>query len=1391
MLQIHIDMKKNRNKLLTAAAFLTLVFNAQAEKNVGSGAGIVPVDTEDPARSVATLCAPAKAKTDLDINNVRTTIMTGGDMWWDLVNGRYFVPKPAAGSTGPSSLFAGSLWIGGYDAGGQLKAAGMTYRQTGNDFWPGPLDGSGITDATTCDLWDKHFKINRKDVETYYSWFVGGQVGANPTPVTAMDMINNWPTVGTDGQPLAPFYDMIPNGIYEPQLGEVPDFDITGTRGCAAKLFGDQNMFWVFNDKGNIHSETGGQSIGIEIQAQAFAFATNDEINNQTFYRYRIVNKSSFRLDSTFFGVWVDADLGGAYDDYVGCDVSLGLGFCYNGDLVDDNGGTGQLLYGVNPPAIGVDFFEGPYADANSIDDPASSVPASFLGYGNGTIDDERIGMKKFMYYNNDNTTTGNPNGDNNFYQYLSGTWLDDTPMTYGGDGHQSGGVACSYMFPGASDPTGYGTNLIPQAPWDEASVGNTPADRRFLQSAGPFTLQPGAVNTITTGVVWARANQGGNLASLALLKGADAKAQKLFDRCFKTLDGPTAPNLTIQELNNELILYWTNPTNLAQSNNANEAYTEDDNPSSGADSLYRFQGYLIYQLKDATVSATELYDPDRARLVFQCDKKDGYKQIVNYSMDDNLGALVPQEMVNGADQGIVHSISIKEDKFAAGDPKLVNHKSYYYAIIAYGFSVQPSTLPFNPAALQDYLPFIAGRKQADGYFVHSGIPHAPSPEAGGTVQNVNYGSGPKLTRIQGQGNGGMELDFTSGTIAKFFEGSGTSKVFNPQYENAKGPVNIKVIDPLAVPNAEFAIRFYDSTSTTNYNVNSITSGSKWYMVKLPGGIDDTVWSERTIAIPNEQIITKWGISVNAVYTYDPGNASANNNGFITATMEFSDPSKRWLTALPDGESPSITNWIRSGTNTDPADQVDYAGIDDNQAYEKVLSGTWAPYRLCASTPATIVDYTSGPAWNKFITLSNLNRVASVDVVFTSDKSKWTRCPVLEEQDETALALGGTPKLHMRSSASVDKEGKKAGDPGYNSADGDFGGTQPTGMGWFPGYAINLETGERLNMAFGEDSWLIHENGADMKWNPTPTLFDGNLPVFGGKHYIYVLGHNNNDIYSGADAQLPSGFRDIPAYDQGVASYKLLKAAANTTGTTSEGYKREFFADAMWVNIPLGVDRHPTLETDVKVRLRVAKGYKKFGTGTYLADGQLVPGRSYHVENGPIVHNGATVIEGNSFQAVNANYTSSIANPLVMETEEVINGLSKDFNADPYYTFSTADIQTVVDDNDAAVNALDLINIVPNPYYAYSGYEKTTLDNLVKITNLPEQCTVTIYTLNGTLIRKFKKDDTKTSLDWDLKNQARIPIASGLYIIHVDVPNVGEKVLKWFGVMRPIDLESY
>lgn len=1388
-------------KFLVYLLFVTCSYKAGARENIGvNGGGIAP--NHNQTKSVMAGCVNATAQSDLDINNVRAKILNGGDMWWDLFGNneaRYAVPKPPIGQVGPSSQFASSVWIGGYDAGGSLKTAAQTYRQNGNDYWPGPLTSSATIDPATCVAWDKFFKINRADVESYYNW-VMDQTVDNPLEGTqAMDVINTWPAFGPDGQPLAPFYDVNSDGLYDPSVGDVPDFDITGTRGCNAQLYGDQCLFWVFNDKGNIHTETGGAAIGIEIQAQAFAFATTDELNNATFLKYKIINKSSFRMDSTFFGVWDDADLGWYKDDYVGCDVSLGFGMLYNGAEVD---GTGQATaYGSNPPAIGIDFFEGPYADADGADNPSSEVPASFLNYGDGIADNERLGMCKFMYFNNNNNNVnGNPSAGDDFYQYLTGSWRNGTRITYGGDG-TSGSVICDYMFPGTSDPYGYGVggsinNPISMPNWDEMTENNVADDRRFLESSGPFTLQPGAVNVITIGVPWARATQGGPLASVALLKGADAKAQALFNNCFATINGPTAPNLTIQELDRELILTWSNPTNPLVSNNANEQYTEDYDKSDPNNVPYTFQGYQIYQLVNGSVGQGELNDVNKARLAFQCDKVDGITQIVNYTNDVALSALIPQEMVNGANKGIVHSCSLKEDLFATGDNRLVNHKTYYYAIVAYGHA--PITPNFS--ALKDYLPYVAGRKNADYpvFTPHPAVPHIPSPEAGGTNQQSGYGNGPKLKRIEGQGNGGNVLDFTSETVASILA-NGQEK--NPVYANGAGPATIKVVDPLNVPeNTDFRFVLYGNSTT-------VPNTARWDLINLTTG--DTTHSDTTIVIPNDQlvngqptgtssIVPKWGLSVNVSFVRNPGdivdNAYPTNNSFQEATMTYSDPSYQWLTGVADQDGESIFNWIRSGTATYPAPNNvfnDYAGFDDNQAFEKVLSGTWAPYRLCGSTPTTPPNpliYSGGPAWGGFMALNKIENTASVDVIITSDKSKWTRCPVLELQEQTSLAVGGTKKLHMRSSLSVDKQGKNSTQAGYVAEEGDLVGT--TGMGWFPGYAINLETGERLNMAFGEDSWLASENGNDMQWNPTSTQFavvngfaDASNPVFGGKHYIYVFGHNADGTYSN-DAQMGNGLKNIPMYDQGKAAHDLLVAAANTTGATSDGYKRNVFGDVMWVNMPLVKEGHDLMETDVKVRLRVTKPYEKYGTGTAVASGDLVAGQTYFVQNGPITHNSSTKGTGSSFVAAGTSFTSTIANPVVLTAVN---------NADPMYEFNTSDIAAVKESAEHAEDALSLINIVPNPYYSYSAYEQKTSDNIVKITNLPRNCSVTIYTLNGTVVRKLKKSDSdaKASLDWDMKNEARIPVASGMYIIHVDVPGVGEKILKWFAVMRPQDLEAY
>jgi hypothetical protein len=128
----------------------------------------------------------------------------------------------------------------------------------------------------------------------------------------------------------------------------------------------------------------------------------------------------------------------------------------------------------------------------------------------------------------------------------------------------------------------------------------------------------------------------------------------------------------------------------------------------------------------------------------------------------------------------------------------------------------------------------------------------------------------------------------------------------------------------------------------------------------------------------------------------------------------------------------------------------------------------------------------------------------------------------------------------------------------------------------------------------------------------------------------------------------------------------------------------------------------------------------------------------------------------------------------------------------PVYEFNTDDIYAAANQNSTAKANLDKTNIVPNPYYGFSEYEKSKINNEIKITNLPKECTVKIFTLDGSLVKTLKKDnDDQTFISWNLNNEQGVNIASGLYIFHINAPGIGEKIIKWFGVQRQIDLDSF
>ena len=851
--------------------------------------------------------------------------------------------------------------------------------------------------------------------------------------------------------------------------------------------------------------------------------------------------------------------------------------------------------------------------------------------------------------------------------------------------------------------------------------------DKRGLHSAGPFSLAPGALNFVTTGVVWERDLINNDLfASVEKVIIADDKAQKLFDNCFQVLNGPDAPDAEIQELDRELILKLTYGPG---SNNEAFSYRERDplitvSPDDRDSILnvnpdyfdYKFEGFQIFQLANSDVSISDIYDPTQSRLVAQCDVKNGITQLINWEVDPDLNALVPQDMtLSTNNSGVFTSFQISEDVFATGDRSLINHKEYYFTIIAYG---QNQYQVFNPTTASggQKIPFLAGRRNIKTY---TAIPHQIDSEKGGTIQVAQYGDGPEITRLDGVGNGGGELELTLTEVKDTMDGNGTGQ---PTYMGGLGPVAIKVVDPLEVKNGEYTL-----------TLDGANGNAQWEITDGAGAV--IAAADTTISFYNEQIIPDLGLSVAMQQAPAPGgdDEGTYDNGVIFSEIIYEDPSKEWWSGISDDKSYTPYNWILAGTNSYPTEEPatlypDQDG-DAKGYFENIVEGTWGPYMYASANNRSVVNgfdnYGMGPAQSIGRNLNDAADLHSVDIVFTTDVSKWTRVPVFEMAEDAALSEHGDKKLTQRQDTSWTLE---------NGALKRAPGLEP-GWSYFPGYALYIETGKRLNISFGENSWLPGENGNDMLWNPTDREFlpPGNTVnggyVFGGQHVIYVFA--DEDKISGSNTDLEyqgANPNDWPLKD--------LMADLVKTGGLGNIAKANFWRACRWIGMPtlrkgLDFDPYTELPTQTRIRIRMNSAY----SNRTLADGPN---------------------DGN-----------------------------------PQFLFNTANIATRTYQDTIGKGAMETIRVVPNPYYGFSTYEASQLDNLVKITNLPETCTISIFTPNGTLIRQIRKDNSMTYVEWDLKNTYSVPIASGVYIIHVDAGALGEKIVKWFGALRPVDLNSF
>lgn len=438
----------------------------------------------------------------LNVNNVNALYHSVGNHFFDFQgDAQYEFPI----QSGTKTIFTQVLWVGGKDDTENIHLCGERFRQSGYDYVPGPiLLYPALDTMPNCHTnWNKLWRVDLSEIETF---LVQVNNPAYPNYQIPQSLID-WPAQYDSGEghieELAPYIDVNDDGNYNPEDGDYP------------QIRGDQCLFFVFNDY-RVHTESGGLKMGLEVRGMAYAFYVpgDDAFNNTTFLHYEIINRSDSEYHDSYIGLFTDFDIGYPIDDYIGCEVNRSCFYAYNGDANDESAG-GFNGYGINPPAQAAVLLGGPFLDSDGVDNPQYDefqnqlVDESINGmnFQDEIIDNERYGMTGFFYFNNaaGNPATYDP-GPNalEYYNYLSGYWLDGSHLYYGGTGHLSSSGAnentpAKFAFPGnpSSDTYSWGTDGVVQDAWSEETEGNPPADRRGVCSSGPFTFLPGATHEI------------------------------------------------------------------------------------------------------------------------------------------------------------------------------------------------------------------------------------------------------------------------------------------------------------------------------------------------------------------------------------------------------------------------------------------------------------------------------------------------------------------------------------------------------------------------------------------------------------------------------------------------------------------------------------------------------------------------------------------------------------------------------------------------------------------------------------------------------------------------------------------------------------------------------
>ncbi|MFQ6678133.1 MAG: T9SS type A sorting domain-containing protein [Fidelibacterota bacterium] len=387
------------------------------------------------------------------------------------------------------------------------NGAVVDHNATGDAGLEWPI-GSGKTAVFASGLWLAAGRINgveeiRTAVSEYTREYTPGPYGSNPNAedvhiytIHAGDDASNpdWQNWPVDQG--APWADVDGDGVYDPNVDH-PD------------VRGDLFHWYVMNDGGHTPHFLlwNTPPLGVEVRVSLFGEGPDSPLKDVMFVKWEIVNTGGNQLDSMYAAFWSDPDIGDANNDFVGCDPELNLGYSYN-DFI------GDIRYGSNPPTVGYVYLQTPIKP--SLGDTA-------LVSGDPIFDYKNIPMNAFSMFSLGYDTYIDPDGAEILYNYMNGL--------IGETGEQ-------YIDPVTGQPTTYVFNGDPVTGDGWVDYNYYPSgDRRFLITAGPFSMAPSDTQEVAVAIVIAQGTD--NISSITYLRQLVPWIQLAYDTDFDVIGPP------------------------------------------------------------------------------------------------------------------------------------------------------------------------------------------------------------------------------------------------------------------------------------------------------------------------------------------------------------------------------------------------------------------------------------------------------------------------------------------------------------------------------------------------------------------------------------------------------------------------------------------------------------------------------------------------------------------------------------------------------------------------------------------------------------------------------------------------------------------------------------